>query len=55
MSDPRLPTLDQVCANAVRLPSAPALLPRLATVLQQENSTADDVREVIELDSALAA
>ena len=55
MPDLRPPSLDEVCADAVRLPCAPAMLPRLAEVLQKEESTAGDIQAIIELDSALAA
>ncbi len=55
MSDLHPPSLEQVCASAVRLPCAPAMLPRLAEVLQKEDSSASDIQEIIELDSALAA
>lgn len=48
------PTLDQVCEKALRLPCAPALLPRMAAVLAANNSTADDIAGVIQVDASLA-
>ncbi len=52
---PTPPTLEQVCAQALRLPSAPALMPRLIAVLEDSNSGADDIENIIQLDPALAA
>ncbi len=54
-STPVPPTLDQVCAQAVRLPCAPALMPRLIAVLEDASSGADDIEGVIQLDPALTA
>jgi len=49
------PSLDQVCARALQLPCSPALLPRLITVLVASDSSADDIAEIIKVDSSLAA
>jgi putative nucleotidyltransferase with HDIG domain len=51
---PPPPTLDEVRAQAVRLPCSPALLPRLGALLAREDSTAADLEEVITLDPVLA-
>ena len=48
------PTLDWVCNEALRLPCSPTLLPRLIATLQQEDSTATEIEQLIRLDSALA-
>jgi HD-like signal output (HDOD) protein len=55
MSTLRLPTLDEVCELALRLPCSPALLPRLIGVLQDNAAGADEIGEIIRLDPALAA
>jgi HD-like signal output (HDOD) protein len=44
-----------VCERALRLPCSPALLPRLITVLVSPDSSADEVADLIKVDSALAA
>jgi HD-like signal output (HDOD) protein len=49
------PTLDQVCAKALRLPCSPLLLPRLISVLAKEDSTADELESIIRIDPALAS
>jgi HD-like signal output (HDOD) protein len=49
------PTLENVCEQALRLPCAPSLLPRLITALQDNISGADDIEAIIRLDPALAA
>jgi HD-like signal output (HDOD) protein len=49
------PSLEQVCAQALRLPCGPALLPRLIATLQDAESTAHEIERIISLDSALAA
>lgn len=48
------PSLDHVCTQALSLPCSPTLLPRLIATLQQEDSTATEVENLIRLDSALA-
>lgn len=48
------PTLDQVCDQALRLPCSPALLPRLTAVLVSNESSADEIAEIIKLDASLA-
>jgi HD-like signal output (HDOD) protein len=52
---PPPPTLDQVCERALRLPCSPALLPRLITLLESPDSSADQIADLIKVDSALAA
>src|ERR1700679_1462720 len=49
------PRLEEVCAQALKLPCGPALLPRLIATLQDTESTAHEVERIISLDSALAA
>jgi len=49
------PSLDDVCARALKLPCAPALLPRLISSLQDSESTASEIEGIITLDSSLAA
>lgn len=50
-----IPSLADVCEKALRLPCSPALLPRLITVLEREDSTAEDLEQVIAVDPALAS
>ena len=50
-----IPSLELVCERALRLPCSPSLLPRLITVLVSPDSSADDVADLIKVDSALAA
>ncbi len=54
-SETRPPTIDQVCERALRLPCSPALLPRLISVIVASDSTADDIAQLIMVDSPLAA
>jgi HD-like signal output (HDOD) protein len=49
------PTLDEVCERALRLPCAPALLPRLIIALDSPDTTADDIADLITVDPGLAA
>jgi HD-like signal output (HDOD) protein len=49
------PSLDQVCAKALRLPCSPLLLPRLISVLAQEASTSEELEAIIRIDPALAS
>ncbi len=51
----RPPSLEFVCEQALRLPSAPSLMPRLIAVLQDSSSGADDIEKIIQLDPALTA
>jgi putative nucleotidyltransferase with HDIG domain len=51
---PTIPTLQEVCAAAMRLPCSPALLPRLVKVLEKEDAPASDLEAIIALDPALA-
>ena len=52
---PRPPTIDVVCERALRLPCSPALLPRLISVLISPESSAEEIAELVMVDSALAA
>ncbi|HVS51305.1 MAG TPA: HDOD domain-containing protein [Opitutaceae bacterium] len=49
------PTLNEVCQRALQLPCSPALLPRLISVLMNADSSADEIADIIKVDSALAA
>ena len=49
------PSIDEVCARALRLPCSPALLPRLISVLISPDSSAEEIAGLITVDSALAA
>jgi HD-like signal output (HDOD) protein len=49
------PSIEDVCEQALRLPCSPALLPRLITALQSNDSTASDIAAVITVDPGLAA
>lgn len=51
----RPPTIDNVCERALRLPCSPSLLPRLTSVLTASDSSAEEIADLIRLDSALAA
>lgn len=48
------PTIEQVCEQALRLPCSPALLPRLTAILVANDSSADEIADIIKLDAALA-
>ncbi len=52
---PPPPTIEQVCEKALRLPCSPSLLPRLALVLQSNDSSAAEIERLISLDPSLAA
>lgn len=49
-----VPTLNEVCERALRLPCSPVLLPRLIDVLQREDAPTEELEAVIRLDPALA-
>jgi HD-like signal output (HDOD) protein len=49
------PSIEEVCERALRLPCSPAILPRLITVLMAHDSSADEIADIIKVDSALAA
>jgi HD-like signal output (HDOD) protein len=49
------PSIEEVCAMALRLPSAPSLMPRLISVLEDSNSGAEEIERIIQLDPALTA
>jgi len=48
------PSINEVCEQALRLPCSPALLPRLASVLQRPDSTAEEIEAIIQMDPPLA-
>ena len=49
------PTLEAVSQRALRLPCAPAMLPRLAAALQSDETSAAQIERLITLDTSLAA
>lgn len=49
-----IPTSQEVCALALRLPCSPALLPRLVKVLEKEDAPASELEAVIAIDPTLA-
>ena len=49
------PTLDQVCAEAMRLPCSPALLPRLSAALQSDSTSTGEISRIIQIDPTLAS
>lgn len=49
------PTFAQVCERALRLPCSPAILPQLISVLMAHESSAEDIADIIKVDTALAA
>jgi HD-like signal output (HDOD) protein len=53
MSAVQPPTLEAVCRRTLNLPCSPVVLPRLIAALQDEDSTAAEIEEIIRLDSAL--
>ena len=55
MDLPPPPSLETVCGRAVRLPTAPSLMPRLIAVLNDSESNADEIERIIQLDPALTA
>lgn len=50
-----IPTLAEVCAQALKLPAAPVLIPRILKVLAKEDSSIGEFEAVVKLDTALAA
>ncbi len=50
-----IPSLSEVCAQALGLPAAPILMPRILQVLSRPDSSVYDFEEVVRLDTALAA
>ncbi len=50
-----LPTLEAVCEKALRLPCSPALLPRLVSLLEKEDTHTEEIAQVINIDPALAS
>ncbi len=49
------PLIDAVCERALRLPCSPEILPSLASVLQRDDSSAEEVETIIQMDPPLAA
>jgi HD-like signal output (HDOD) protein len=49
------PTIDQVCERALGLPCSPAMLPRLINVLVAPDSSANEIADIIMVDSSLAS
>lgn len=49
------PSIEEVCAEALRLPCSPALLPRLAVALQSESSSTEEISKLIQIDLTLAS
>ena len=49
------PTLEEVCAAALRLPCSPALLPKLSMALQSDSSSTAEISRIIQIDPALAS
>ncbi len=52
---PAIPSFNDVCEKALRLPCSPALLPRLVAVLEKEDASIDELEAVICVDPALAS
>lgn len=48
------PSIDAVCEQALRLPCSPEILPRLAEVLERDDSTAEEIEAIIQLDPPLS-
>ena len=51
----RPPTIEHVCAEALKLPCSPSLLPRLSEALQSESSSTEEISGIIQIDPALAS
>ncbi len=51
----QIPTIQQVCDRALRLPCSPALLPQLISVISAPSSSSDEVAQLIVVDASLAA
>lgn len=51
---PPVPSLDEVCERALRLPCSPTLLPRLVSVLEDVNASSMEIEAIIKMDTALA-
>lgn len=50
-----IPSLSEVCTQAMGLPSAPVLMPRILEILAREDSSVSEFEGVIRLDTSLAA
>jgi HD-like signal output (HDOD) protein len=48
------PTLDEVCSRALALPCSPTLMPKLLAALHGDQTTAEEIERIIQMDSALA-
>jgi HD-like signal output (HDOD) protein len=49
------PSLEEICAQALRLPSSPVLLPRILEVIGNDDASMEELTAVIRLDPALAS
>ena len=49
-----IPSFEEVCRQALALPAAPILMPRILRVLSQEDSSVCEFEAVVKLDTALA-
>ena len=49
------PTIEQVCERALGLPCSPAMLPRLINVLVAPDSSANEIADIIMVDTSLAS
>ncbi|WP_221030016.1 HDOD domain-containing protein [Actomonas aquatica] len=50
----QIPSLDQVCERALKLPCSPSLMPRLISALDDEETGIEEIGAIIQLDAALA-
>ncbi len=50
-----IPTIEEVCTAALRLPCSPSLLPRLSLALQSESSSTGEISKIIQIDPTLAS
>ncbi len=50
-----LPSLDQVCERALKLPCSPSLMPRLIAALDDPETGIEEIGAIIQMDAALAS
>ncbi len=50
-----IPTLDQVCERALKLPCSPSLMPRLIQALDDPETGIEEIGAIIQMDAALAS
>jgi HD-like signal output (HDOD) protein len=55
MPMPNVPSIEEVCEKAARLPCSPVLLPRLSKALANDATTAEDLEAIIVVDPSLAS